>query len=239
MGEDKNYQASNSHSPPCRSFIILAFKPWIVCPSVIWTLRDVDVQNLFVPNVLKNWATQNKKSYTARCPPGHWKCVANFRTTGTKSTLQGEFKVPVAIWSCSNVVNTTFIVHCELNLLSNVEAILEQRCNSDVTKSTSLQHFVLVVQHCDLITTLSERFVLAGLFNKNLWKAVNNYYYLMMKQFGKKGKKTNFCYSLCHFTQLYLLKAKMHLHFKMTFFEDERKNDSVYVKKCHFSIIIF
>ena len=153
--------------------------------------------------------------------------------------FKASLRFPLRFERCNNVVNTTFIVHCELNLLSNVEAILEQRCNSDVTKSTSLQHFVLVVQHCDLITTLSERFVLAGLFNKKLWKAVNNYYYLMMKQFGKKGKKTNFCYSLYHFTQLYLLKAKMHLHFKMTFFEDERKNDSVYAKKCHFSIIIF
>ena len=61
----------------------------------------------------------------------------------------------------------------------------------------------------------------------------------MMKQFGKKDKKTNFCYSLYHFTQLYLLKAKINFHVKMTFFEDERKNDSVYAKKCHFSMIIF
>ena len=32
---------------------------------------------------------------------------------------------------------------------------------------------------------------------------------------------------------------KIHPHFKMTFFKEERKNDSVYTKKCYFLMIIF
>ena len=79
--------------------------------------------------------------------------------------FKASLKSPSRFERCNNAVNTTFMVHCELNSLSNIEAILEQHCNSDVAKSTSLQHFVLVVRHCDLITTLSQRFVLAGLFN--------------------------------------------------------------------------
>ena len=35
---------------------------------------------------------------------------------------------------CSGVVNTGFIAHSKLNLRSNVESTLEQRCNFDVMK---------------------------------------------------------------------------------------------------------
>lgn len=34
------------------------------------------------------------------------------------------------------------------------------------------------------------------------------------------------------------VKAKIHLHLKMTFFRDERKNGGVYAKKCHFLMIL-
>ena len=47
-----------------------------------------------------------------------------------------------------SVVNTTFIVHCELNLLSNVETTLEKVCNFEVVASTSLRRHVLFVRCC-------------------------------------------------------------------------------------------
>ena len=53
-----------------------------------------------------------------------------------------------------NVELTLSIVHQELNLLSNVEATLKHRFDFDVVASTLLQRFVLIVQRCDVITTL-------------------------------------------------------------------------------------
>ena len=44
----------------------------------------------------------------------------------------------------SNVVNTTSIIYCKLNLLTNVEATMEQRGNFKVVVSTSRQVCVLV-----------------------------------------------------------------------------------------------
>ena len=54
------------------------------------------------------------------------------------------------------------MIYCELNLLSNVETMLEQRCNFDVVASTSLHRYVVVVERCDLPTTLSQHCVFAG-----------------------------------------------------------------------------
>ena len=59
----------------------------------------------------------------------------------------------------SNIINTTSIVYCELNLLSNVETTLEQRCNFYIMASTLLQRCVLVAQSIgsNLTNTLSQR----------------------------------------------------------------------------------
>ena len=63
----------------------------------------------------------------------------------------------------SNVGTTLSIqVQHKLHLLSNVEATSEQRCNSDIVASTSLQRRVLVLQRSDLATTLSQCCVFAG-----------------------------------------------------------------------------
>ena len=72
----------------------------------------------------------------------------------------------------SNVVSATFIVQRGLNLLSNVETTLEQRCNFDVVASTSLQRCLLVKRCCDLITILSQRCVFAGYFPHFLYCVV-------------------------------------------------------------------
>ena len=53
----------------------------------------------------------------------------------------------------NNIVSTTFIVHCELTLLSNVETM---------SVSTSLQRCILVLQRCSLSTTLSQRCFFVG-----------------------------------------------------------------------------
>ena len=68
--------------------------------------------------------------------------MSKYRRYADVMTLTSRFQ------RCSNIVYTTFIVHRELNLLSNVEATLEQPCNSD-TVTTSLQRLVLIVQFCD------------------------------------------------------------------------------------------
>ena len=63
----------------------------------------------------------------------------------------------------SNVVTTLSIqVQHKLHLLSNAEATFEQRCNTDIVASTSLQRRVLVLQRCDLTTTLLQCCVFAG-----------------------------------------------------------------------------
>ena len=49
-----------------------------------------------------------------------------------------------------------------LNLLSNVETTLEQRCNSDVVVLTKLQRCVLVKWRYDLATTSSQSCLSAG-----------------------------------------------------------------------------
>ena len=64
--------------------------------------------------------------------------------------------------------HTTSIVYYELNLLSNVDVKLEQRCNFDVVTSTSLQRYVSVVRHYDVTTTLLQRCVLDGTIKKTV-----------------------------------------------------------------------
>ena len=107
-------------------------------------------------NVIINWATQNKNNFIM---------THVHEATGSACQIsekleqnwpfKASLKCPSRFQSCNNVVNTTFIVHCELNVLSNVEAMLEKRCNSDVVISTSLQHSVLVARHCDLIDVVT------------------------------------------------------------------------------------
>lgn len=58
---------------------------------------------------------------------------------------------------CKKFASATFIVHRELNFLSNVDMNLEQRCSFDVMSPTTLQRCVLVVQRWDLNTTLLQR----------------------------------------------------------------------------------
>ena len=64
--------------------------------------------------------------------------------------------------------HTTSIVYYELNLLSNVDVKLEQRCNFDVVTSTSLQRYASVVRHYDLTTTLLQRCVFDGTIKKTV-----------------------------------------------------------------------
>ena len=61
-----------------------------------------------------------------------------------------------------NVTNTAFILYCEFNKRSNVEATLEQRRNFNVVTSTSLKRCVLVAWSYDLTATLSQRRILSG-----------------------------------------------------------------------------
>ena len=67
------------------------------------------------------------------------------------------------------VANTACIVRHELNLLSNVEVMLEQRFNFDVVASTSLQHCILVVRCWDLTKTVSLCCVFSGKANRRLF----------------------------------------------------------------------
>ena len=113
MGKTKDYKAWR-HTFPRQIMFLVAFKPWIVCSTEICILRtDIDVQKLFGLKmvILKLfWSflithqklehRKLKKFYTAKCPPGHWRCVPNFRSSRRKSTTQGEFNVPVAISIC-------------------------------------------------------------------------------------------------------------------------------------------
>ena len=62
----------------------------------------------------------------------------------------------------NNVVNTSFKVNLELNLLPNVETTLEQRCNFDVVATTSLECYAFVVRRCNLTTTFPRHCVFAG-----------------------------------------------------------------------------
>ena len=73
-----------------------------------------------------------------------------------------DFLKTLWIWRYDINVTATFSIqhpYCELNLLSNVEATLEERWNFDVVASVLLQRCVLVVQCYDLTTTLSQRCV--------------------------------------------------------------------------------
>ena len=65
---------------------------------------------------------------------------------------------------CNKVDNTTSIVYCKLNLLSIVEATLEQHCNFDVVTSALLQRCVLVVRCRHFTGKLSQRCVFPCLF---------------------------------------------------------------------------
>ena len=62
----------------------------------------------------------------------------------------------------NNVLNTTFIVHRGLNLLSKLEVTLDQCYSFDVVPSTLIPSCVLVVRHCELTAMLSQRYVFAG-----------------------------------------------------------------------------
>ena len=78
----------------------------------------------------------------------------------TISRMGRHCAIDVAI---SNVGTTSSIqVQHKLHLLSNVEAMFEQQCNTDIVASTSLQRRVLVLQRCDLTTTLLQCCVFAG-----------------------------------------------------------------------------
>ena len=92
---------------------------------------------------------------------------------------------------CNDVANTTFIAQCELNVLSNDEATLEQCYNFDVVISTSLQRCLLVVQCCNLTTTLSKHCGFAGSTHRAkilLWKSarMNSNVLSIFKIFEKK-----------------------------------------------------
>ena len=80
---------------------------------------------------------------------------------GIVSTMLGVWRLRIdvvkTLWTWRrnfNVELTLSIVHQELNLLSNVEATLKHRFDFDIVASTLLQRFVLIVQRCDIITTL-------------------------------------------------------------------------------------
>ena len=73
---------------------------------------------------------------------------------------------------CNNIVNTTFTVHRELNLLSNVEEALEQSCNFDVLTSTSLQSCVLVARRYHLLQPCHNVVCLLRTLIKTLLKIV-------------------------------------------------------------------
>ena len=79
-----------------------------------------------------------------------------------RSTLRRGCKFDAAISTLQQRCQyTTFMIHLDMNLLSNIEATLEQLCNFDVMAPASVQR-VLVVRRCDLTATLSQRFTFAG-----------------------------------------------------------------------------
>ena len=72
-----------------------------------------------------------------------------------------ENVVNLTLWfqHCTNVVKTTFILYCELKLLSNVETTLEIRWYFDVLISKLLRRCVLVVWRDKVTTLLPQRCV--------------------------------------------------------------------------------
>ena len=60
------------------------------------------------------------------------------------------------ISTLGNIINATTIVYCELNLLTNIEVTLDQRCNFHVVASMMMQRLLRAY------TTLSLRCVFAG-----------------------------------------------------------------------------
>ena len=92
-------------------------------------------------------------------------CEINLLYKVKAALVTCEFDVVVLtfwIWRCDfDIVNTTFIVLSESNLLRNVEIMLEQRFNFNVV-TTLLQRCALVVRLCDLTTRLSQHYVFVG-----------------------------------------------------------------------------
>ena len=74
--------------------------------------------------------------------------TSQFRTCEDIVNLTSRFRC------CSNVFDTALILYCELNSLSIIKAMLEQRFNFDLVVSKLLQRCVLVERRYDLTTTL-------------------------------------------------------------------------------------